>query len=376
MAAPPGVTPMARELDPAALIAEQDSARTGGRALQSASPLGYVPIAGRVAYRLDPEWITLGDGGGALGRDPEDLRQFDGRTAYMQATRASRSTSPASTGRKPTASSPASSRRSARRPPPCRSAATASSRRDARRLQRSADRGRLQRRPMRAFGRRLGPGSADVVIEDSYVNVSRSSLISRRFGDQRHRTVLARVSAPRQRRRDQCEGRAEAPADGGPPRRVRAARLAGGRVGLGRVPPDRELRNAVRRAGRCSWKTASPTARPSNAATGALNSKGPACGRRSSRSRRAPGAMTGAAWIGWDGNYSFTADGERIPVESLKTAGVPDRAASGVLALQGRRRRDVRGAALRRQPSASSTCSPATKASARSPGTSPCAASC
>src|SRR5687767_5093551 len=41
--------------------------------------------------------------------------------------------------------------------------------------------------------------------------------------------------------------------------------------------------------------------------------------------------MTGAAWIGWDGTYSFTADGEKIPVESLKTAEFPTAPPSGIL---------------------------------------------
>src|SRR5690606_4171823 len=43
------------------------------------------------------------------------------------------------------------------------------------------------------------------------------------------------------------------------------------------------------------------------------------------------GTMTGAAWIGWDGTYSFTADGERIPVESLKTLEYPRAPLSGIM---------------------------------------------
>jgi translocation and assembly module TamB len=41
--------------------------------------------------------------------------------------------------------------------------------------------------------------------------------------------------------------------------------------------------------------------------------------------------MTGAAWIGWDGTYSFTADGDKIPVESLKSLENPTAPLSGVL---------------------------------------------
>ena len=45
----------------------------------------------------------------------------------------------------------------------------------------------------------------------------------------------------------------------------------------------------------------------------------------------AAGTMTGAAWIGWDGNYSFTADGERIPVESLASVQFPTAPLSGLI---------------------------------------------
>ena len=82
------------------------------------------------------------------------------------------------------------------------------------------------------------------------------------------------------------------------------------------------------------------------------------------RSRRAPGTVTGAAWVGWDGNYSFNADGRRIPVESLAAVDVPAGAALGLLQF------DATGTGTFEAPRydvkfASPTCSPPTKASAR-----------
>ena len=41
--------------------------------------------------------------------------------------------------------------------------------------------------------------------------------------------------------------------------------------------------------------------------------------------------MTGAAWVAWDGNYSFDADGTQIPVESLVTLSFPRAPLSGLL---------------------------------------------
>ena len=46
---------------------------------------------------------------------------------------------------------------------------------------------------------------------------------------------------------------------------------------------------------------------------------------------KSTGEATGAAWVGWDGTYSFNVDGRRIPVESLRTASFPTAPLSGLL---------------------------------------------
>ena len=46
--------------------------------------LGYVPIAGRIVYTLDPEWITLATSWAAT---PKTYVEFEGRTAYGQRSR-------------------------------------------------------------------------------------------------------------------------------------------------------------------------------------------------------------------------------------------------------------------------------------------------
>ncbi len=46
---------------------------------------------------------------------------------------------------------------------------------------------------------------------------------------------------------------------------------------------------------------------------------------------KSTGSATGAAWVGWDGTYSFNVDGRRIPVESLVTTRVPRAPLSGLL---------------------------------------------
>ena len=82
---------------------------------------------------------------------------------------------------------------------------------------------------------------------------------------------------------------------------------------------------------------------------------------------KSTGRVTGAAWVGWDGNYSFDADGARIPVESLEMASFPRAPLSGLLQFTatGTGTFDVPATTC---ACASTTCSPATRASASSPG--------
>jgi hypothetical protein len=47
--------------------------------------------------------------------------------------------------------------------------------------------------------------------------------------------------------------------------------------------------------------------------------------------KKTTGAVTGAAWVAWDGNYSFNADGTKVPVESLVVASFKPAPLSGVL---------------------------------------------
>jgi hypothetical protein len=47
--------------------------------------------------------------------------------------------------------------------------------------------------------------------------------------------------------------------------------------------------------------------------------------------RKNTGGVTGAAWVGWDGTYSFNADGTKIPVESLAIGAFKKAPLSGVL---------------------------------------------
>ena len=99
---------------------------------------------------------------------------------------------------------------------------------------------------LRAFDTLWGDGSAQIVVENRYVNVKDGVVRARRFGDPRRRPVLARLSARGSRRGDQRADPRRAARSRQPAARVRHRRVPGVRPAVRRVPPDRRLRAAGR----------------------------------------------------------------------------------------------------------------------------------
>ena len=65
---------------------------------------------------------------------------------------------------------------------------------------------------------------------------------------------------------------------------------------------------------------------------------------------KGPAAITGAAYVGWNGTYSFNTEARALPVEALDVASFPDLPPlTGVARVLGERERDIRRAALRRE---------------------------
>jgi hypothetical protein len=69
-------------------------------------------------------------------------------------------------------------------------------------------------------------------------------------------------------------------------------------------------------------------------ATAALQFEGTGLRLSGVEMTKGPGVATGALWIGWDGTYSFDADGDHVPVESLTSVTVPRAPLSGTLRFQ------------------------------------------
>src|SRR5262249_28920173 len=79
-AMPPGVTPMTREMGPD-VIATVDPLPPEQGPFNTHLEIGHVPIAGSIAYSLDPDWIQIASGWAATGKT---FVEFKGRTAWGQ----------------------------------------------------------------------------------------------------------------------------------------------------------------------------------------------------------------------------------------------------------------------------------------------------
>ena len=183
---------------------------------------------------------------------------------------------------------------------------------------------------MRAWDVLWGRGSADVVIEDSYVNVSRSALTA---GDSEiNATGRFSLGYPRRDGGEELNARVV----------LRRRPMADLRHAfeLDDWPVDGFVSGEYRLTGNYETPFGAGTllveegvayGEPFERANASLRFEGTGVRLEKFDVRKSTGTITGAAWLGWDGNYSFTADGDRIPVESLKVAAFPTAPLSGVL---------------------------------------------
>ncbi len=323
---PGGVRPMGRGLDPAQ-VAVLSAIEPEAGPFNPRAPLGYVPIAGHVAYTLDPEWITLSDSWIATEKTHVS---FTGRTAYYQRSRipfhvssldwqeADRVFAGVLTAfGSSTTAVPVGGfgefegvLNGAFKDP---------------RIE-----GNFKGDRMSAFGVVWGRGDADVVIEDSYANVSRSSLVS--GASEINATGRFSLGYPRR--------------DGGEQINAKVVLKRRPMVDLRTAfelydwPVEGLVSGEYTLTGNYETPFGSGTllveegvayGETFERGTAQLNFEGTGVRAQKFEVKKSTGSITGAAWIGWDGNYSFTADGERIPVESLKTAEYPTAPPSGLL---------------------------------------------
>lgn len=323
---PEGVTPMTRDLDPE-VVARQAALPEEAGPFNPRSPLGYVPIAGHVVYTLDPEWIALNESWVAT---PKTYVDFQGRTAYGDRSRipfhvtsldwleSDRVLAGIMTAfRSPTGAVPIGGSGSF----------------DGVMLlgfTKPRIEGTFTGQRMRAWDTVWGDGTARVVIENGYVTVADSVITS---GDSEIRADgKFALGYPRR------DGGEEINA------RIRIARRPLGDLRHAFELDDYPVEGVVSGEYHLYGKYETPFGfgrllidhgvaygEPFDTATASLRFEGTGVRLDGMEIRKSTGAITGAAWVAWDGNYSFNADGTRIPVESLRMASFPRAPLSGLL---------------------------------------------
>ena len=324
--APDGALTMTREL-PADRVAEESAMPPPAGPFNPRASLGHVPIAGRVAYRLDPEWITLDRSWVAT---PRTYVEFEGRTAFGQRSRIPFHVTSldwqesdrvlagimtafgSSTGAIPIGGYgefDGVMLNAFTRP----------------RIE-----GTFRGERMRAWDVVWGSARADFVVENSYAFVKQAVITA---------------------------GDSEIAANGqfslGYPRRDRGEEI-NARVRLTRRPLA-DLRHAFELDdypidgfvsgeyhlygnyetpfgfGRLVIDQGTAYGETFESATSALRFEGTGIRLDSIEIVKSTGRATGAAWVGWGGDYAFNIDGRRIPVESMAAVSFPRAPLSGLL---------------------------------------------
>ena len=325
--APSGAATMTREFQPDVLAAEEALLPEAGPFNPRAS-LGYLPIAGHVAYTLDPAWITLDQSWVAT---PKTYVEFHGRTAYgersqipfhvtsldwLESDRVLAGIMTAfgsSTGAVPVGGS---------------------GQFDGVMLlgfTKPRIEGTFSGRNMRAWDMDWGEGTAKVVDRKQLRQCQRECHHPRGLRDHGRRAVFARLPAQGQRGRNQ---RASCVITRRPLADLRHAFELDDYPVDGFVSGEYHLYGKYETPfgyGRLAIDNGIAYGETFETATAALRFEGAGVRLDGLEIHKSTGSVTGAAWVGWDGNYSFNADGTGIPVESLKTASFPRAPLSGML---------------------------------------------
>jgi hypothetical protein len=323
--APAGVRTMTREL-PADLIARVPELPPEGP-FDPHAPLGYLPIAGRISYSLDPEWIELDESWSAT---PQTYVEFQGRTAFGERSRIPFHVTSADwqesdrvlAGILTAFGSPSGAvpvggygefdgvmLASFKRP----------------RIE-----GVFSGDSMRAWDVTWGRGRADVVLENSYAFVSNAVVTS---GESEIRaTGQFSLGFPRKDGGEEIDARVSLTRR--PLVDLRHAFELDDYPVEGLVSGEYHIFGKYQAPfgfGRLVIDNGVAYGETFDRATASLRFEGTGVRLDNLDIAKGPGSVTGAAWVAWEGTYSFNADGRRIPIESLATVRSPRAPLSGLL---------------------------------------------
>ncbi len=323
---PAGVRPMTRELPPdlvAALSARPEEEGPFNPRL----PLGYQPVAGHVVYSLDPEWIRLDDSWAATERT---FVGFNGQTAFGERSRIPfhvtsvdwQESDRLLAGIMTAFGAPTSA------VPIGGYGEFDGVMLDA--FTRPRIQGSMRSERMRAWDVMWGSGRADVSIENSYVFVSNASM-SNGDGEIRADGQFS-LGYPRRDGGDEIDARIRVAR--WPLVDLRHAFMLDDYSMEGTVSGEFQLYGKYETPygfGRLNIEEGTAYGETFDLATASLRFEGNGVRLDGINIKKSTGGVTGAAWVGWDGDYSFDADGSRIPVESLTSVSFPKAPLSGRL---------------------------------------------
>ena len=323
---PAGMRPMTREL-PRDLIAALTALPEEEGPFNPRVSLGYLPIAGRVTYALDPEWIRLGRSYAATDRTHVE---FEGQTAFGERSRI------------PFHVSSADWQESDRLLAAIMTAFGAPTGAvpvggygefdgvllDA--FKRPRIQGKMQGERMKAWDVEWGTGRADLSIENSYVFVSNATV---KAGDAEIRADgQFSLGFPRRDGGDEIDARVRITR--WPLSSLRHAFTLDDYPVDGTVVGEYQLYGKYQTPfgfGRLNILNGTAYGETFDTATAALRFEGNGVRLDGIDVKKSTGGVTGAAWVGWDGTYSFNADGAKVPVESMVTVAFPKAPLSGRL---------------------------------------------
>jgi len=323
---PDGLQPMPREMR-ADLIATVDPLPPLVGPFNPALDLGYVPIAGHITYSLDPELIRIASGWTATEKT---YVEFTGQTAWAQ-----RSTMPFHV----TSLDWEESDRLLAGIMTAFGSKTGAIDIGGRgefdgtmlgAFGRPRIEGRFAGERMRAWGVLWGRGTGDLVIENSYVDI-KNGVVEK--ADSRI-DADGRFSLGFPRKDNGEEINAVIKVSKRPMVDLRNAfqlqdyRMDGLLSGEFRLhgaylTPDGD--------GKMQIENGLAYGETFETATSDLSFERTGVRLDAVRIKKSTGALTGAAWVAWDGNYSFDADGTKIPVESMQTLQFKQAPLSGIL---------------------------------------------
>ena len=192
---------------------------------------------------------------------------------------------------------------------------------------RRAFRRRRHARVRRQLGRRgSGPRHSELVCRRH-----RRPHAERRRRDRRQRPLLARISAARQRRRDQrTHPRREV--DAPPTSSTRSTSTT--TTSKGMVSGEYHLYGPYQGPfgfGTLTIDNGIAYGEPFETASGSLRFEGNGVRIDGIQMQKSGGTAEGAAFVGWNGTYSFNATGRRIPLEGVKAMAYPQAPLTGLL---------------------------------------------